>query len=96
MPVAKLYDGIIKKEEILEKIIKEFNVKPSEIAFIGDDVNDLKLLQAVGFSAMPNDGTKQLKKICDYKCHLSGGNGVLREIAELIFERKFQNKYKSY
>ena len=45
---------------------------------------------------MPNDGTKQLKKICDYKCHLSGGNGVLREIAELIFERKFQNKYKSY
>jgi 3-deoxy-D-manno-octulosonate 8-phosphate phosphatase KdsC-like HAD superfamily phosphatase len=39
---------------------------------------------------------KQLKKICDYQCKLSGGYGVLREIAELIFERKFQNKYKSY
>jgi len=96
MPVTKLYDGIIKKEEILEKITKEFNVKPHEIAFIGDDVNDVNLLKVVGFSAMPNDGTKQLKKICDYQCHTSGGNGVLREISELIFERKFHNKYKSY
>jgi len=96
MPIAKLYDGIIKKENILEKISKEFKVKPFEMAFIGDDVNDLKLLKSVGFSAMPNDGIKQLKKICDYQCKTIGGNGVLREIAELIFEKQFLNKYKSY
>ena len=96
MPIAKLYDGIIKKEEILDKVTTEFKVKPQEIACIGDDVNDLKLLKLVGFSAMPYDGIKQLKKICDYHCNTSGGNGVLREVAELIFEKKFQNKYKSY
>ena len=96
MPIAKLYDGILKKEDVLEKISKEFKVKPSEIAFIGDDVNDINLLKLVGFSAMPNDGIKQLKSICDYQCRTTGGNGVLREIAELIFERKFHNKYKSY
>ena len=96
MPIAKLYDGILKKEDVLEKISKEFKVKPSEIAFIGDDVNDINLLKLVGFSAMPNDGIKQLKSICDYQCRTTGGNGVLREIAELIFERKFNNKYKSY
>lgn len=96
IPVAKLYDGITKKEEILPLISKEFNVKPNEMAFIGDDVNDLKLLKIVGFSAMPNDGIHLLKKICDYQCRTIGGNGVLREIAELIFERKLQNKYKSY
>ena len=96
MPIAKLYDGIIKKEDILEKISNEFKVKPFEMAFIGDDVNDINLLKSVGFSAMPNDGIKQLKKICDYQCRTTGGNGVLREIAELIFERKFHNKYKSY
>lgn len=96
MPITKLYDGIIKKEKILEKISKEFKVKPFEIAFIGDDVNDINLLKSVGFSVMPNDGIKQLKKICDYQCMTIGGNGVLREIAELIFEKKFSNKYKSY
>ncbi len=96
MPIAKLYDGIFKKEDVLEKVSKEFKVKPSEIAFIGDDVNDINLLKLVGFSAMPNDGIKQLKSICDYQCRTTGGNGVLREIAELIFERKFNNKYKSY
>jgi len=96
MPIAKLYDGIIKKEDIIEKISKEFKVKPFEMAFIGDDVNDINLLKSVGFSAMPNDGIKQLKKICDYQCRTTGGNGVLREIAELIFEKKFLNKYKSY
>lgn len=96
MPVAKLYGGITKKEEILPLISKEFKVKPYEMAFIGDDVNDLKLLIAVGFSAMPNDGIKALKKICDYQCKTSGGNGVLREITELIFAKRFLNIYKSY
>tara|TARA_B100000029_G_scaffold508795_1_gene596517 strand:+ start:1363 stop:1875 length:513 start_codon:yes stop_codon:yes gene_type:complete len=96
IPITKLYDGVTKKEKILEKILKEFKVKPFEIAFIGDDVNDINLLKSVGFSAMPNDGIKQLKKICDYQCKTAGGNGVLREIAELIFEKKFLNKYKSY
>ena len=96
MSIRKLYDGITKKEEVLDKIFQEFNVKSEEIAFIGDDVNDLKLLKAVGFSAMPYDGIKQLKKICDYQCKTIGGSGVLREIAELIFEKKFHNKYKSY
>ena len=96
MSVKKLYDGVVKKEQILEKICREFKVKSNEIAFIGDDVNDIKLLEKVGFAAMPNNGIKQLRKICDYECKASGGKGVLREIGDLILEKKFSNKYKSY
>ena len=96
MNVKKLYDGVAKKEQVLEKICHEFKVKPNEIAFIGDDVNDVKLLEKVGFAAMPNNGIKQLRKICDYKCKASGGEGVLREIGDLILEKKFSGKYKSY
>jgi len=96
MNVKKLYDGVAKKEQVLEKICHEFKVKPNEIAFIGDDVNDVKLLEKVGFAAMPNNGIKQLRKICDYKCKANGGEGVLREIGDLILEKKFSNKYKSY
>ena len=96
MNVKKLYDGVVKKEQILEKICHEFKVKPSEIAFIGDDVNDVKLLEKVGLAVMPNNGIKQLRKICDYKCKANGGEGVLREIGDLILEKKFSGKYKSY
>ena len=96
MSVKKLYDGIVKKEQVLEKICQEFNIKPEEIAFIGDDVNDVKLLEKVGLAVMPNDGIKQLRIICDYRCKAHGGEGVLREIADLILGKKFSNKYKSY
>ena len=96
MSVKKLYDGIVKKEQVLEKICQEFNIKPEEIAFIGDDVNDVKLLEKVGLAVMPNDGIKQLRIICDYRCKARGGEGVLRETADLILGKKFSNKYKSY
>jgi YrbI family 3-deoxy-D-manno-octulosonate 8-phosphate phosphatase len=96
MSVKKLYDGIVKKEQVLEKICQEFNIKPEEIAFIGDDVNDVKLLEKVGLAVMPNDGIKQLRIICDYRCKAHGGEGVLREIVDLILGKKFSNKYKSY
>ena len=42
MNVKKLYDGIVKKEQVLKKICSEFKVKVEEIAFIGDDVNDVR------------------------------------------------------
>jgi len=96
MNIKKLYDGVIKKEQIIEKICHEFKVKVEEIAFIGDDVNDVKLLKKVGLAAMPNDGIKQLRIICDYRCKACGGEGVLRETADLILGKKFSGKYKSY
>ena len=96
MNIKKLYDGVVKKEQVIEKICREFKVKPEEIAFIGDDVNDVKLLEKVGMAAMPNNGVKQLRKICDYRCKSCGGEGALREIIDLILEKKFSNKYKSY
>jgi YrbI family 3-deoxy-D-manno-octulosonate 8-phosphate phosphatase len=50
MKVEKLYDGIIKKNMILDKVCNAFNLKSDEIAYIGDDVNDVPLLKAVCFS----------------------------------------------
>ena len=84
MNVDYLYDGIIDKEKIFEKICKKYKLTSSQIAYIGDDVNDLGLLKKVGFSATPNNGILQIQKIVDYKCKKNGGDGVLREVADLI------------
>lgn len=85
---AKLYDGIICKEKILSKICKQYDVSPFEIAYIGDDVNDVSLLKLIGFSAVPKDGTIMAKKSSKYICKTNGGNGVFREVAELILSAK--------
>ena len=63
MKVEKLYDGIIKKNMILDKVCKTFNLKSDEIAYIGDDVNDVPLLKEVCLDVTPNDATKDSETI---------------------------------
>lgn len=85
---TKLFDGVIHKEKILKKICHQYNVTPSEIAYIGDDVNDIPLLKLVGLAAVPKDGTQIAKKSCNYICQTTSGNGVFREVAEFILSSK--------
>lgn len=88
MKVAKLYEGIVKKESILNRICKEFKVTPDEIAYIGDDVNDIGLLSMVGLASVPNDANSEARKICHYKCKTNSGHGAFRELVDLILSKK--------
>ena len=90
--VSKLYLGIKHKEKKLSDVCKDFSLKKDEIAFIGDDVNDVELLSLVGFSATPKDGNICAKKIVDYRCNLEGGQGTFREISDLILSIQFPKK----
>jgi len=94
--VALWYVGIKRKEEKLKKICEKFCVMPSEIAYIGDDVNDIELMKKIGFSAVPNDGNENVKKIVNYVCLKNGGAGAFREISDLILKIKFPKKTKWY
>jgi len=88
MKVEKLYDGIIKKNMILDKVCNAFNLKSDEIAYIGDDVNDVPLLKAVCLAVTPNDGTKEAKSVSHYISNLKGGEGAFREFADLIISTR--------
>ena len=92
MKIEKLYDGVLQKGKILDKICKNYKVTPSEVAYIGDDTNDLDLLKKVGLSAAPNDAIMDAKKISSYVCKNKGGNAAFRELADLIL---FTQKNKS-
>ena len=74
---------------MLPKICKKYKVSLEEIAYIGDDVNDLEIINGVGFSASPKDGMSIIKKEVDYVCKLKGGEGAFREMADLILYNKF-------
>ena len=88
LKVEKTLSGIIDKKKELEKICVKYNVTPQEIAYIGDDVNDLEIMQSVGFSCSPKDGVNKIKKTADYVCKSNGGKGVFREVADLILKFK--------
>ena len=96
MNIDKLFDGIKNKEKIVPKLCKLYSLSENNIAYIGDDVNDLEILKRIGFSATPKDGNLEVKKIVDYICKNRGGEGVLREICDLIISIKFGRKKKLY
>jgi len=84
--------GVYEKEKTLEKILIRKNLKPEEIAFIGDDTNDIEILKNVGLSACPKDATKFAKDVVDLIVESKGGYGAFRDIAELIIEAKTKKK----
>ena len=88
MNVAATYVNINNKEQELEKICKKFDVKTSEIAYIGDDLNDYKIMKLVGFSATPANGISQLKKIVNFTSNVNGGDGVFRDVSDMILFAK--------
>jgi 3-deoxy-D-manno-octulosonate 8-phosphate phosphatase (KDO 8-P phosphatase) len=96
MNISKTYSGVLKKEKKLSDIYKHFKLTAHEIAYVGDDVNDLELLNSVGFSATPSDGILNAKKIVDYVCISKAGEGAFREICDLILSIQFPNKTKWY
>ena len=83
-----LFDGVLYKEDILTKICSQYQVSSSEIAYIGDDINDINLLKLVGLGVVAKDGNQIAKKSSNYISKTIGGKGVLREVAELILLSK--------
>ena len=96
MNISQVYDGIIRKESVLTEICKKYNVTLKNLAFIGDDVNDIEVLKKIGFSAVPNDAVTQAKQIANYICKANGGKGCFRELIDFILLSKFSSKTKWY
>jgi len=96
MNISKVYSGIVQKETLIDKISKEFSLNSSEIAYIGDDVNDLEIAKKVGFSATPKDGIDMMKQTVHYTCKLGGGMGAFRELSDFILSKKFNKRTKWY
>jgi len=71
------------KEEILKTWIKKLEIKLEEVAFIGDDINDLSIIDIVGFSACPNDSSDPVKRKVSLVLNTKGGYGCVREFSDL-------------
>jgi len=82
--VPHIVQGAKDKEAGLERILAAARVTEEQVAYIGDDVNDLPVLTKVGFSACPADARPEVLAAVDYVCKAPGGHGAVRELVELI------------
>ncbi len=86
------YIGIHDKKSKMLELCDEYGITPEEVAFIGDDVNDISIIETVGFSAAPSDAVDKIIDMVDYICVREGGKGAFREVVDLILKHKFDEE----
>ena len=82
LSISKYYVGTDPKLGILEQWCQELGINLSNVAYIGDDVNDRDIIKVVGLTACPADGMKAIKEIVDVVLTNKGGYGCVREFIE--------------
>jgi 3-deoxy-D-manno-octulosonate 8-phosphate phosphatase (KDO 8-P phosphatase) len=91
LKITQLHLGIKDKPSVLRHILNETKFLPEQIAYIGDDSNDLDIMALVGFTASPADALPFVQDKVDYICKRNGGQGCFREFAELIISAQSTN-----
>jgi len=86
LKIDYLFQGISNKIEIANTLCNKLNIKLNDIAFIGDDINDLDLLKHAGISAVPSSAPEYIKRYSKHVMKKRGGEGVFREFIEFIFD----------
>ncbi len=84
MKLDVLESGCKDKVEAIKKIGARYGVDMQNIAYVGDDINDLEAVKMVGLGCAPADAMPQVKEAADYIAKAKGGEGVIREVVELI------------
>lgn len=75
------------KLQALHKLLAARNIACENVLYMGNDVNDLTCLGAVGLSVVPADGHPTVRRVADYVTKASGGNGAVREVCDMILEQ---------
>lgn len=76
--------GIEDKLEVFESLLKKYNLEPSEVAYIGDDLNDYTVMQVAGLTASPSSSPAFHILKPDILLQRAGGDGAFREFADII------------
>ncbi|NII29552.1 HAD hydrolase family protein [Pseudoflavitalea sp. X16] len=84
--IKKVFVGIKDKLSVAEQLIKELGITFDDVAYIGDDINDVEVLKKVPLSASPANAPDYIKDITTFVTSKSGGQGAFREFIETILQ----------
>lgn len=89
--IPEVHQGVMDKLSLVRDMAGRHGLSLDQVAYMGDDINDLTTLKAVGFSATPADGLPQVLAAVDYVCTKKGGEGAVREIVEMILQAQHKS-----
>lgn len=78
--------GCKDKVGAIKRLCEKHGVAPENVAYIGDDINDIEAIKMVGFGCCPADAMPQVREVADFVAKTKGGDGVIREIVNKISE----------
>jgi len=94
--ILELYQGIENKSYKLREVCNKFHLDLSQVAYIGDDLNDLPCMKICGFSACPSDAMKQVRERANFICEANGGYGAVREFIDYLIENQEKEEVKDF
>lgn len=74
------------KLPVFQEFAKRYNLTSDEVAYVGDDLPDIPVLQHCGLSVCPADAVEEVKAVCDYISPYGGGRGCVRELIEQVLK----------
>ncbi|GJL58449.1 MAG: hypothetical protein NPIRA03_13060 [Nitrospirales bacterium] len=86
--IPEVFQGAKDKVAILRHLSDKYGIPFAQMAYIGDDVNDVEALQTVGYAAAPADCVEQVRQVVHYVCKKKGGEGAVREVIDKILAGK--------
>ena len=85
--IKYIIQGSKNKKQDLKNLLKELNITFENVAYMGDDLNDLGVMKSVGFSACPKDFVQEVLEIANFISSKNGGDGAVREFLEHIMKK---------
>jgi 3-deoxy-D-manno-octulosonate 8-phosphate phosphatase (KDO 8-P phosphatase) len=82
LKIDHLFQGVTNKLECADKLCNQLGITLGEVAYIGDDINDMELLKAVGYSGAPQNAPAYIKKLVHQVIPVRGGEGAFRAFVE--------------
>lgn len=86
MKLDILEEGCSDKLEVVNRLCDKYGIELRNVAYVGDDINDIEVIKNVGYGCCPADAMPQVKKVAKYVTKAKGGEGVIREIVEKILD----------
>ncbi len=84
--IKDVFMNITNKVASLDTFIKKYQLHKNEILFMGDDMPDIDVMQAVGLPCCPADAVSEVQAISTYVSPINGGNGCVRDVIEKVLK----------
>lgn len=86
LSIQEIYQGQKFKLPALEEIMKKYGFTYENVAYMGDDIPDICILEKVALASCPADAVKEVREICNFVSGYNGGRGAVRELCDFILE----------